>query len=123
MFTTHFGVYEFTVMFFGLINSLITFQAMMNDILRDLIDTGDVVAFMDDMLVGTEDKKKHDKIVEEILRRIEANNLYLKPEKYMWKVKKIDFLGLVMGADGIKMQKEKVLGVLEWPRPKMVKDV
>jgi len=41
----------------------------------------------------------------------------------VWKFKEIDFLGLVMGANGIKMQKEKVLGVLEWPRPKMVKDV
>ena len=71
------------MMFFGLINLPVTFQAMMNDILRDLIDTGDIVAFMDDMLVGTEDKKKHDKVVEEILRRIEANNLYLKPKKCM----------------------------------------
>ena len=95
---------------------------MMNDILRDLIDTEDVVAFMDDVLVEIEDEKKHDE-VEEILKRMETNNLYLKPEKYVWKFKEIDFLGLVMGADGIKMQKEKVLGVLEWPRPKMVKDV
>ena len=95
---------------------------MMNDILRDLIDTEDVVAFMDDVLVEIEDEKKHDE-VEEILKRMETNNLYLKPEKYVWKFKEIDFLGLVMGADGIKMQKEKILGVLEWPRPKMVKDV
>ena len=94
----------------------------MNDILRDLIDTEDVVAFMDDVLVEIEDEKKHDE-VEEILKRMETNNLYLKPEEYVWKFKEIDFLGLVMGADGIKMQKEKVLGVLEWPRPKMVKDV
>ena len=94
----------------------------MNDILRDLIDTEDVVAFMDDVLVEIEDEKKHDE-VEEILKRMETNNLYLKPEKYVWKFKEIDFLGLVMGANGIKMQKEKVLGVLEWPRPKMVKDV
>jgi len=78
---------------------------------------------MDDMLVGTKDKKKHDNVVKEILRRIEANNLYLKLEKYMSKVKEIDFLGLVMGADGIKMQEEKVSGVLEWPRSKMVGDV
>ena len=95
---------------------------MINDILRDLIDTEDVVAFMDDVLVEIEDEKKHDE-VEEILKRMETNNLYLKPEKYVWKFKEIDFLGLVMGANGIKMQKEKVLGVLEWPRPKMVKDV
>jgi len=95
----------------------------MNDTLRDLIDIGDVAAFMDDVLVGTEDEKKHNHIVEEILRRIEANNLYLKPEKCVWKVKEINFLGLVMEADRIKMQEEKVSGVLEWPRPKIVKDV
>ena len=81
------------------------------------------MAFMDDVLVGTEDKKKHNNVVEKILRRMKANNLYLKPEKCMWKVKEIDFLELVIEADGIKMQKEKVLGVLEWPRPKTVKDV
>ena len=96
---------------------------MMNDILRDLIDTGDIAAFMDDMLVRTENEKKHNKVVEEILRRMEANDLYLKPEKCVQKVKEINFLGLVIGADNIKMQKEKVLGVLEWPRPKMVKDM
>ena len=86
---------------------------MINDILRDLIDTGDVVAFMDNILVGTENEKKHDEIVEEVLRRIEENNLYIKPEKCVWKVKKINFLGLVMGAEGIKIQKKKVAGVLE----------
>ena len=81
------------------------------------------MAFMDNVLVGIEDEKKYDNIVEEILRKMKANDLYLKPKKYMWKVKEIDSLGLVMGADGIKIQKEKISGVLEWPRPKMVKDV
>jgi len=110
-------------MFFGLTNLPATFQVIMNDILRDLIDTGDIAAFMDDVLVGTEDEKKHNEIVGEVLRRIEENDLYIKPEKYVWKVKEIDFLGLVMGAEGIKMQEKKVTGVLEWPRPKMVKEV
>jgi len=96
---------------------------MMNDILRDLIDTGDVVAFMNNVLVGIEDKKKHNNVIEEILRRMEADNLYLKPEKCMWKVKEIDFLGLVIREDGIEMQEEKMSGVLEWPRPKTVKNV
>jgi len=100
-------------MFFGLTNSPVTFQAMMNDTLRDIIDTGDVVVFMDDMLVGMEDEKKHNEVVEEILRRMKANNLYLKSEKCMWKVKEIDFLELVMGADGIKIQEKKISGVLE----------
>jgi len=112
-FTTHLGVYEPTIMFFGLTNSPATFQAMMNDILRDLINTGEVAAFMDDVLVGTEKEEKHDKIVEEVLRRMEENDIYIKPEKCIWKVREVDFLGLVMGSGGIKMQEEKVAGVLE----------
>ena len=81
MFTTHVGSFEPTVMFFRMTNSPATFQAMMNEILRDMINEGKVVAFVDDMLVGTEMEKGHDKIVEEVLRRLEENNLYVKPEK------------------------------------------
>jgi len=77
----YFGVYEPTVMFFGLINSLATFQVIMNDILRDLIDIEDVAVFMDDILLGTKNKRKYDEIVEKVLKRIEANDLYVKPEK------------------------------------------
>ena len=51
-----------------------------------------VVVFMDDILVETENEKKHDKIVEEVLRRIEENGLYIKPEKYVWKVKEINVM-------------------------------
>ena len=113
MFTTYLGVYEPTVMFFGLTNSPAIFQVIMNNILRDLIDTGDIVVFMDNILVGTKNEKKHNEIVKKIPRKIEANDLYLKSEKCMQKVKEISFLELVMGTDGIKMQEEKMLGVLE----------
>ena len=113
-FTTHLGVYEPTVIFFSLTNLPATFQAMMNDILRDLINTGEVAAFMDDILVGIEEEEEeHDKIVEEVLRRMEENDLYVKPEKCVWKVREIDFLELVMGSGGINMQEEKVAGILE----------
>ena len=81
VFTIYLGVYESIVMFFGLTNSLAMFQAMMNDILQNLIDTRDVVVFMDNMLVETENERKHNKIVEKILRRMKLNNLYLKPKK------------------------------------------
>ena len=53
----------------------------MNEILRDLINKGKVAVFVDNVLVGTETKEGHDKIVEEILRRLEENDLYVKPEK------------------------------------------
>jgi len=110
-------------MFFGMTNLPATFQAMMNEILRDLINKGKVAAFVDDVLVETETKEGHDEIVEEILRRLEENNLYIKPEKCVWKVWKIGFLGVVIGPNGIEMKREKVEGVLSWPEPKNVKDV
>ena len=59
---------------------------MMNEILRDMINEGKVVAFVDDVLIGTEMKEGHDKIMEEVLRRLEENDLYMKPEKCAWKV-------------------------------------
>jgi len=96
-FTMHIGSFEPTVMFFGIMNSPTTFQAMMNEILRDLINKEKVAAFVDDVLVGMETEEGHDKIVEEILRRLEENDLYIKLEKCVWKAKKIGFLGVVIG--------------------------
>jgi len=73
-------------MFFGMTNLPATFQAIINKILRDMINEGKVVAFVDNVLVGTKTKEGHDEIVEEVLKRLEENNLYIKPEKYAWKV-------------------------------------
>ena len=68
--------------------------------------------FVDDVLVEIEMEKGHDEIVEEILRRLEENNLYIKSEKYMWKARKIGTLGVVIGPNGIEMEVEKVERVL-----------
>ena len=122
-FTTPEGSFKPTVMFFELTNSPATFQAMMNELLRDLINTRKVVAFIDDVIVGTETEEGHDELVTEVIRRLEENNLYVKPEKCRWKVREVEFLGVVIGLEGIKMEKWKVKGVLEWPTPKCVKDV
>jgi len=70
-------------MFFGMINSPAIFQAMMNKILRNIINEEKVVAFVDNMLVGTETEEGYNEIVEEVLRRLEENDLYVKPEKYI----------------------------------------
>ena len=64
-------------MFFGLANSLVTFQAMMNKLLRDLINIGKMAAFIDDMIVGTETEKGHNELVTEVIRRLEENDLYV----------------------------------------------
>jgi len=68
-------------MFFGMTNSPATFQAMMNKILRDMINKGKVAAFVDNVLVRTETKEGYNEIVEKVLRRLEENNLYVKLEK------------------------------------------
>jgi len=104
--------FEPIVMFFKMTNLPATFQVMMNKILRDLMNKGKVVIFIDNMLVEIETEEGHNEIVEEILRRLEENNLYVKPEKYMWKVRKIRFLGVIIGPNGIEIEGEKVDRVL-----------
>jgi len=121
VFTMYVGSFEPTVMFFGMTNSLAIFQAMMNEILRNLINEGKVAAFVDDVLVKTETEEGHNEIVEEVLKRLEKNNLYVKPEKCIWKVRKIRFLEVVIGPNRIEMEKKKVDGVLSWSEPKNIR--
>jgi len=73
--------FEPTAMFFGLTNLLATFQAMINKLLKDLINMGKMRSFINDIIVGTETEEGHNELVEEILKRLEENNLYVKPEK------------------------------------------
>jgi len=75
------GSFEPMMMFFGLISSPAMFQTMMNNIFRDLINIGNVVRFIDDVIVGMEKEKGHDVIVEEVVKRLAENDLYLKLEK------------------------------------------
>ena len=116
------GLFEPMVMFFGLANSSVTFQTIINEILQDLINTREVVSFIDSVIVRIEEEE-HDKVVEKVVKRLVENNLYMKPEKCKWKVEKVKFLGVVIGPEGIKIEEEKVKGVLGWPIPKEVKDI
>jgi len=114
-FTTHMGSFEPVVMFFGMTNSPAMFQGMMNETMRDLINEGKVAVFVDDVLVGTDSEEGHNEIVAEVLKQLEENNLYMKPENCSWKTSKVNFLGVIMGQGKIKMEEEKVEGVLNWP--------
>jgi len=68
----------------------------MNKILRNLINTGKIVSFIGDVIVGTKTEEEHDEIVEEMVRRLAENDLYVKPEKFKWKIKEVGFLGVVI---------------------------
>ena len=70
-------------------------------------------SFINNVIVGTESKKGHDKLVEEILRRMKENDLYINPEKCKWKVREIDFLEVIIEPDGIKIKKVKVKAILD----------
>ena len=78
------SIFKLMVMFFRLTNSLATFQAIMNNLLRDMIEAGDVVVFIDNVIVRTEIEEEHDDIIEEILRKMTENDLFIKQEKCMW---------------------------------------
>ena len=95
----------------------------MNELLRDLINTGKVAIFINDIIVETEMEDRHNEIVAEVIRKLEENDLYIKLEKYKWKVREVGFLGVVIGLERIKMEKEKVRGIMEWPTPKYIKDI
>jgi len=123
VFTTHIGSYEPTVMYFRLTNSPATFQTMMNNLFRDMVNQGNTATFIDNIIIATDTEEGQNKIVEEVLRRLEENDLFVKPEKCRWKVREVEFLGVVIGPGGVRMQKEKVDGVLSWPTPRSAKDV
>jgi len=119
-FTTPEGFFKPTVMFFGLTNSSTTFQAMMNELLKDLINTGKVAAFIDDVIIKTDMEEEHNKIVAEVIKRLEENDLYIKPEKCKWKIQEVGFLEVIIGPERIKIEEENVKGILKWPTPKLL---
>ena len=95
----------------------------MNKILWDLINTGKVASFIDDVIIGTEAEERHEELIEEVVKRLVENDLYVKLEKCKWKVREVGFLGVMMRLEGIKMKEDKVKGVLDWLIPKSVKNV
>jgi len=105
------------VMFFGLTNSLATFQMMMKKISQNLINTGEMVRFINDIIIGMEKEEEHE-VVEEVVKRLAENNLYIKLEKCKWKVREVGFLGVIIRPERIKMKEEKVKGVLDWLTPR-----
>jgi len=76
------GSFEPTVIFFGLTNSPATFQMLINEIFQDFINTGKVVSFIDNIIIEMEEEKGYDDVIEEVVKRLAENNLYVKLEKY-----------------------------------------
>jgi hypothetical protein len=93
------GLFEPTVMFFGLCNSLATFQSMINSIFNDFIEEGWIVIYMDDILLFSKDQQTHQERTQRVLQRLQEHDLYLKAEKCKFDVSKVEFLGLIIQPD------------------------
>src|SRR5258707_5205650 len=110
-------------MFFGLCNSPVTFQTMMNDILRDFIHNGEAICYMDDILVYSHTLSDHQWIIHQVLSTLQEQRLFLKPEKCKFEQKEVEYLGLVILKDHVTMDPMKVHRVTEWLTPTKVKEV
>lgn len=101
-FKTKYGLFEQNVMYFGLTNSLATFQAMMDHLFQPVhdefsINGTDVLKYMDDLLIATRSTwAHHRKVVHKVLDILEANNLFICPEKCTWELLTVDYLGLII---------------------------
>ena len=81
------------------------------------------MSFIDDIIVGMKEEKEYNKVVETVVKRLVENNLYIKSKKYKLKVRKVEFLGIVIGPERIRIEKEKMKSVLDWPTFKKVKNI
>ncbi len=129
-FLTPKGLFEPTVMFFGLTNSPTTFQMMMNTIFRTEVAQGWLSVYMDDIAIHTKHEKdeteqqhleRHRLYTHHMLHKLEQNDLYLKPEKCDFEKKEIDYLSVIVGNGRIQMDPKKLKGVADWPVPHMLR--
>ena len=117
------GLFKPLVMFFGLTNSPATFQTMMNDIFKGLINKGYVAVYMDDILVYTHTIEHHREVATRVLDVLQKHWLYLKVEKCTFECSMVEYLGLVLLEEQVEMDPVKIARVRDWPTLKNVTEV
>ncbi len=115
-FNTPVGHFEYRVLPFVLVNAPAVFQALVNDVLRDMINVF-VFVYLDDILIFSPSLQVHVQHVRRVLQRLFENRLFVKAEKCMFHSRSVTFLGSVVSAEGISMDPDKVHAVIEWPVP------
>ena len=115
-FNTHLGHFEYLVMPFGLSNAPAVFQALVNDVLRDMLNIF-VVVYLDDILIFSRSVEEHHQHVRLVLQRLLENRLFVKAEKCVFHSDSVTYLGNVVEAGQMRADPAKVKAVEEWPRP------
>ena len=117
------GLFKPTVMFFGMCNSLATFQSMMDNIFAMMIEGKLVIIYMDDILIFTETKEELTRITKMVLEKLRENDLFLKAKKCEFYKTKVKYLGMIIKEGRISMDPVKLGGIRDWPVPTTVKQV
>jgi hypothetical protein len=112
-FRTWYGLYEYTMMSFGLTNTPAYFMYLMNKVIMEHMDKF-VVIFIDDILVFSKTEEEHEKHLRLVLEKLRSNKLYAKFSKCEFWLTKVAFLGHVISAGGVSVDPGKVKDVLNW---------
>ena len=115
-FNTHLGHFEYLVLPFGLTNAPAVFQALVNDVLGDLLNTC-VVIYLDDILIFSRTPEEHTNHVRLVLQRLLENRLFIKAEKCMFDATSVEFLGHILEKGQVRADPKKIWAVEEWARP------
>jgi len=121
-FTTRYGLYEYTVMSFGLTNAPAVFMRLMNSVFMEYLDKF-VVVYIDDILIYSKTEEEHAEHLRLVLLKLREHCLYAKFSKCEFWLKELIFLGHVVSEEGVAVIPDKVQDVLDWKTPKSVKDV
>ena len=121
-FTTRYGLYEYTVMSFGLTNAPAYFMYLMNKVFMEFLDKF-VVVFIDDILIFSKTEEEHAEHIRMVLQKLREHKLYAKRSKCEFWLKEVSFLGHVVSNGGIAVDPGKVQDVLNWKPPTTVSEI
>lgn len=121
-FTTPYGLWEFTVLPYGLCNAPATFERVMEQVLKNL-HWETCLIYLDDILIFAQSFEEHVERVEEVLRRFRNAGLKLQPKKCHFFQKQVEYLGHVISHEGIATSPKKTEAVTAWPTPRTLKQV
>ncbi|GJS13355.1 putative reverse transcriptase domain-containing protein [Tanacetum coccineum] len=121
-FRTRYSHYEFQVMPFGLTNAPAVFMDLMNRVCKPYLDKF-VIAFIDDILIYSKDKKEHEEHLKVILELLKKEKLYAKFSKYEFWIPKVQFLGHVIDCQGIHVDPAKIESIKDWVSPKTLTEI
>ena len=122
-FRCKYGIYEPVVMFFGLTNSPACFQRFMTDVLARFIQEDWLVVYMDDILIYSNNLTEHRERTKRVLKALRQADLFLKPSKCFFEKEQIEYLGLILGKNQIRMDPTKLQGIEAWTTPRNLKEL